>query len=132
MKYQVADEEFQKIAEELYLKHKDEFNLTVHPSRIMFLRIEKKKGKYAWCRCIRGEYEHLTSKRFFIVIVSENFDQLDTEEKKRYVILHELMHTYFDDEKERYGLLKHNLEDFHELLVDPHWNLQILKNDKKM
>lgn len=131
MKFQNADDEFSGIAKELYLKHKETLNLTVDPSRVMFLRVEKKKGKYAWCKLIHGEYEHLTNKKFFIVIVSENFDQLNTEEKKKYVILHELKHLSYDDEKDKFRLFRHDLEEFQELLINPNWNLQILKNDKK-
>ncbi len=128
MKFNNADDEFSKTAIELYETHKDKLGLTVHPSRVLFLRIEKKKGRYAWCKLIHGEYEHLTSKKFFIVIVNENFDKLDSDEKKRYVILHELKHLHYNDEKDRYQLLKHDLEEFQELLINPHWNLDILKN----
>ncbi len=132
MKFQNADEEFSKIAKELYETHQKTLDLTVNPDRVMFLRIEKKKGKYAWCKLIHGEYEQLTNKKFFIVVVSENFDMLDSDEKKRYVILHELKHLHYDNEKDRYGLLKHDLEEFQELLINPHWNLDILKSKKGM
>lgn len=127
MKFENANEEFSKLATELYLKHKETLDLTVNPDRVMFLRTEKKKGKYAWCRAIRGEYELLTNKKFFIVIVSENFDMLGSEDKRRYVILHELKHLHYDDETNKYNLLKHDLEEFQELLINPKWNLEILK-----
>jgi len=132
MKFENADEEFSGIAKELYEKHKETLDLTVNPDRVMFLRIEKKKGKYAWCRAIHGEYEQLTNRKFFIVIVSENFDMLDSDEKKRYVILHELKHLHYDDEKDKYNLLKHDLEEFQELLINPRWNLEILKDKKEV
>lgn len=132
MKFNNADEEFSKIAKELYEKHKETLDLTVNPDRVMFLRIDKKKGKYAWCRRIAGEYELLTNKKFFIVIVSENFDQLDSDDKKKYVVLHELKHLHYDDEKDKYVLLKHDLEEFQELLVNPKWNLELLKDKKEI
>lgn len=127
MKFKIV-EEFNEIAKELYIKYKETLCLTVDPSRVIFLRTEKKRGKYAWCKLIHGEYELLgTNKKFFIVIVSENFDQLDTEEKKKYVILHELKHLHYDDEKDKYSLLKHDLEAFQELLINPKWNLELIK-----
>lgn len=121
-------EEFNDTALELYNTHKEEMRLTVHPSKVIFMRSDKKKKAYAYCKIIRGEYELLTNKKFVIVIVNENYDNLNSEEKKRYVILHELMHLDYDDEKDRYHLLKHSLEDFHQLLVNPNWNLNLIRN----
>lgn len=132
MKYKQADEEFAIMAKELYEKHHDDLDLYVHPSKVLFLRTSrKKKDAYAYCKLIHGEYELLTDKRFFIVIVSENFDTLDTDDKKKYVILHELKHLHFDDDKEKYGIIKHTLQDFHQLLVNPRWNLDLVKSDDK-
>lgn len=132
MKYKQADEEFSGLAKELYEKHHDSLNLYVHPSKVLFLRTtQKKKDAYAYCKLIHGEYELLTDKRFFIVIVSENFGTLDTEDKKKYVILHELKHLHFDDDKEKYGIIKHTLQDFHQLLVNPRWNLDLVHSDDK-
>ena len=128
MRFKSADEEFGEIAKELFDEHKHKLNLMVDPSRVLFLRSEKKKkNAYAYCKMIRGEYELLTPKKFFIVIVSENFDALLTDKERKYVILHELKHLYYDDEKETYALLKHSLQDFHQLLVNPSWNLELIK-----
>jgi len=127
MRFKIADEEFGEIAKELFDEHKHKLNLMVDPSRVLFLRSEKKKkNAYAYCKVIRGEYEFLTNKRFFIVIVSENFDALTTDKERKYVILHELKHLYYDDEKGTYALLKHSLQDFHQLLVNPSWNLELI------
>ena len=123
-------EEFNEIAVELYNIHKETMNLTVHPSRVVFMRSDKKKRAYAYCKVIRGEYELLTNKKFVIVIVNENFDALEMDEERRYVILHELMHLHYDDEKDKYNLLKHTLEDFHALLINPKWNLDITRPKK--
>ena len=123
--------EFDEIARDLYEKHKENLDLTVDPSRIIFMRLDKKKRVYAYCKVIRGEYELLTtSKKFFIVIISENFDTLKTDEQRKYVILHELAHLHWDDEKDKYNLLKHTLEDFRALLINPNWNLELIKKKK--
>ena len=128
MKFKAADEEFSEIAKELFDEHEHELNLMVDPSMVLFLRSEKKKkNTYAYCKVIHGEYEFLTNKRFFIVIISENFDALTIDKERKYVILHELKHLHYDDEKETYALLKHSLQDFHQLLVNPSWNLELIK-----
>lgn len=130
MSFKSADEEFQPIAKELFDKHRQNLNLLVDPVKVMFLRSDKKKkNAHAYCRLIRGEYTLLTNKKFFIVVVSKNFDELDSEEKKKYVILHELKHLFFDldnEEKDKYALIKHNIEDFQQLLVNPKWNLGLV------
>lgn len=130
MTFKAADEEFAAMAKELYLKHKGDLGLTVDPSRVFFLRSDKKKRAYAYCKLICREYEQLTTKKFFIVIINENYDNLNSDEKKKYVILHELKHLDYDEEKDKYHLLKHSLEDFHELLINPAWNLEIVKDKK--
>ena len=120
-------EEFNELAKELYNTHKVSMELTVDPSRVVFMRSDKKKRAYAYCKVIGGEYQLLTNKRFFIVIVNENFNNLKTDEERRYVILHEMMHLHYDDEKDKYNLLKHTLEDFSTLLINPKWNLDITR-----
>jgi len=121
-------EEFNEMAQELYEKHKEDLELSVPPSWVIFMRSDKKKKAYAYCKLISREYELLTNKRFFIVIVNENFDALKTKDERRYVILHELKHLHYNDEKDKFALLKHTLEDFHALLVNPKWNLELTRN----
>jgi hypothetical protein len=120
--------EFDAMAQELYEAHKDTLELSVPPSRVIFMRSDKKKKAYAYCKLISREYELLTNNRFFIVIVNENFDALKSEDERRYVILHELKHLHYNDEKDKFALLKHTLEDFHALLVNPKWNLELTRN----
>ena len=124
-------EEFDAVALELYMKHKDDMQLTVHPSDVWFMRSDKKKKAYAYCKVISREFKLLTKKNFIIVIIDQNFDALTSEDEKRYVILHELMHLHYNDEKDRYGLLKHTLEDFHALLVNPKWNLELTRTKEQ-
>ena len=129
-KFKQADEEFSETAKKLFEMHRTDLNLSVDPSKILFLRTAKKKGAFAYCQRIHGTYEMLTNKKFFIVVVSENFDNLKTEEQKQYVILHELMHCHYDVDTEKYGILKHTLEDFHPLITNPNWNLELVKSGK--
>ena len=87
MTFKKADDEFQKIAGELFREHKVSLGLTVDPVKISFLRSDKKKkskGKtvFAYTKLIHGEYAFLTEKKFFIVIVCQNYDELDDKTKK--------------------------------------------------
>lgn len=124
--FKFANDELKKIAEELFNKHKTDLNLTVHPDKVVFMRSDKKKNAYAYCQLIHGPYElMMPDKKFFIVIVSENFDELATQEEKEWVLLHELTHLHYDQDKDKFNLRKHDIQDFHELLVDPKWNLRL-------
>jgi hypothetical protein len=128
--FEEADEEFLPIAKDLFEKHKDNLNLLVDPSMVMFLRSDGRRKAFAYCKVVRDEYELLTDKKFFIVIVDKYFDRLKTDKEKRYVILHEMKHLFVDD-NERYRLLDHNLKEFQELLQNPAWNLELVTDEKE-
>lgn len=123
-----ADDEFQKTAREIFDTLKDRFNLTVSPEHIMFLRTESEKKAFAYCKIISDEYKLLTDKKFFIVIISNKFDGLDSDAKRRHTILHELMHCHVS-ESGKSQLIKHNLEDFGQLIKDPSWNMDIMTKE---
>ncbi len=125
MTYKEAEKEFLPMAKELYEKHAKDLNLCVEPENVMFLRTDSKKKAYAYCKLVRDEYELLTNKKFFIVIVSKYFDLLKTEREKKYVILHEMKHLFVKDNG-GYALLDHNLKEFQELLQNPAWNLALI------
>lgn len=123
-----ADIEFLPIAEELFERHKDNLYLTVEPSQVMFLRTDSRRKAFAYCKRVTDEYELLTDKKFFIVIINKYFNLLKTETEKKYVLLHEMKHLYFDGDK--YKLLDHNLKEFKELLKNPEWNLLLVDDGK--
>ena len=122
-----AGKEFLPIAQDIFEKHKDGLRLTVDPSLIMFLRTDSKIKAFAYCKRVRDEYELLTERKFFIVIVNKYFNLLKTEKEKRYVLLHEMKHLYVKDDK--YKLLDHNLKEFRELLKNPEWNLLLVDDE---
>ena len=125
MEFKEAGEEFLPMAKELYEKHKGDLHLSVEPEEVMFLRSDSKRKAFAYCKRVTDEYVLLTDKKYFIVIINKYFDILKTEEQKKYVILHEMMHL-FQDEDGKYKLLDHNLKEFRELLKDPEWNLLLV------
>jgi len=120
-----AEEEFLPIASELFETHKDNLRLTVDPSLVMFLRSDSRRKAFAYAKRVTDEYELLTEKKFFIVIIDKYFNLLKSDSEKRYVLLHEMMHLY-QDENDKYKLLDHNLKEFKELLKNPEWNLLLV------
>lgn len=124
-----AEEEFLPIAEELFKTHKDNLRLTIDPSLVMFLRSDSRRKAFAYAKRVTDEYELLTEKKFFIVIIDKYFNLLKTETEKKYVLLHEMMHLHQDD-KDKYHLLDHNLKEFKELLKNPEWNLLLIDDGK--
>lgn len=125
--FEPADKEFLPIAEELYNTHKDTLHLTVEPSSVMFLRSDSRRKAFAYAKRVTDEYELLTDKKFFIVIIDKYFNLLKTDTEKKYVLLHEMKHLY-KDESDKYKLLDHNLKEFRELLKNPEWNLLLIDN----
>lgn len=128
--FEEADEEYLPIARAIYEEHKDDLHLSVDPSLVMFLKTDSRKKAFAYCKVVSGEYELLTDKKFFIVIVKKYFNRLKTDAEKKFVILHEMKHL-FEDDNGRYRLLDHNLKEFHELLQNPSWNLELVKDENK-
>jgi len=127
--FKEADEEFLPVAQDIFEKHSEDLGLTVEPDKVMFLRTDSKRKAFAYCKRVTDEYELLTDKKFFIVIVNKYFNLLKSDVEKRYVLLHEMKHL-FVDEDERYKLLDHNLKEFKELLKNPEWNLLLVDDGK--
>lgn len=127
MEFKNVDEEFLPMAKELFEKHQNDLHLTVDPEEVIFLRSDSKMKAFAYCKRVTNEYTLLTDKKFFIVIVDKYFNLLKNDIEKRYVLLHEMLHL-FKNENGQYKLLDHNLKEFRELLKDPNWNL-LLVND---
>ncbi len=128
--FEKADEEFLPVAQDIFEKHGSDLDLTVDPKEVMFLRTDSKRKAFAYCKNVTDEYELLTEKKFFIVIVNKYFNLLKTDSEKRYVLLHEMKHLYFDGNK--YKLLDHNLKEFKELLKNPEWNLLWVDNGESL
>jgi len=127
--FKEANEEFLPIAKDIFEKHSEDLNLIVEPEKVIFLRTDSKKKAYAYCKRITDEYELLTDKKFFIVIVNKYFDLLKTDAMKRYVLLHEMKHLHITDNGQ-YKLIDHNLKEFRELLKNPEWNLLLVDDGK--
>lgn len=133
-----ADEEFQPLLKQIYQENlknaeagEEHFPINVEPKRIICLRSIPGAGKkYAYVRPILGEYRLLTEARYFMVICSANFDVVPSIERKKWIILHEFCHAWFDEEKQDYKTRKHDIEDFTFLLKNPNPNTELVKNFK--
>lgn len=82
MTFTEATEEFLPIAKELYEKHKDTLHLSVEPENIMFLRSDSKRKAFAYVKKVTDEYELLTDKKYFMVIIDKYFNHLKTDVQK--------------------------------------------------
>lgn len=122
-----ANEEFMPIAKQLHEKYSNDLN--VLPDKLMFLRRKTKHKAYAYVKPIREEYQLLTEKKYFVVIVDEMFNPL-SDERKKWVILHEYFHCYYDEEKDQYKVRHHDVEDFSWILKDSTWNLELVDGIK--
>jgi Zn-dependent peptidase ImmA (M78 family) len=135
--YVLADSEFQPILEQLFHENlkkieagEEHLPINVEPSRIICLRLTSGGGKkIAYVKPIRGEYRLLTEKRYFLVICDDQFNGLDNN-KKKWVLAHEYIHAFFDEEKQDYVTRPHDLEDFSFILNDPTPNVSLFKNIK--
>jgi hypothetical protein len=124
-KFDNADDEFQPILKQMFVSEILNKRLNVEPEKIVCLRSnEKSKSKIAYVKKIEGPYALLTDKKFFMIFVTSNFDEQDTEEQK-YTILHEYCHCAKNDEDE-YMTVDHNLKDFTFLLKDAEHNTDLV------
>lgn len=126
MTFTEADKDFLPIAKDIFEKCQN-LGLTVDPELVMFLRTDSKRKAFAYCKRVTDEYELLTDKKFFIVIVNKYFNLLKTEAEMRYVLLHEMKHLWLTEDG-KYKLLDHNLKEFRELLKNPDWNLLLVQD----
>lgn len=114
-KFQQADEEFQPLLKQIFEQNTFEGRINVEPEKIMVLRSNaKSKTKIAYTKLISGEYALLTEKKYFMVIISDNFDRMDNDEQK-WTVLHEYCHCYLNADGE-YVIIDHNIKDFTYLL----------------
>jgi hypothetical protein len=130
----LSNDEFQPLLKQIYLsnldnvsKGKDHFPINVDPEKITCLRLTKGGGKkYAYIKPIRKEYALLTQCKYFMVICNDTFDKLSIERQK-YVILHEYCHAWFDQEKQTYETIDHDIKDFSFLLKNSEWNTGLVE-----
>lgn len=133
-----ADEEFKPLLTEIFRDNlrkaeagEEHLPINVEPDKIICLRLLSGGGKkIAYVRPIRGEYRLLTEARYFMVFCSEQFDPIQSIERKKWVAVHEYMHCWWNEETQDYETKKHNIEDFIEILKNPEPNEEFVKNIK--
>jgi predicted metallopeptidase len=110
MALQVSNE-FKEIAEKLIDKYPNAFGHIELDKVLILSETEKSPKKYADIRRIGFPYSFLTAYKFIIIIYEPKLLGL-TDAQKIMVCYHELLHIDSDFDK----LLKHNIEDFRELI----------------
>ena len=119
-----ADDEFQERA--MLIFKKQVIKLTVSPEKIIFLRSNAYKDAFGYCKLIRSEYEMLTDKKFFIVLVDMFFNYLSPEQQD-YVLAHEMRHCHKSVDTGKYSIRKHDIENFRDMVKDPTWRTDIVE-----
>jgi hypothetical protein len=137
--FKLSDSEFQPLLKQIFDDNQkkiengeEHFPINVEPDKIICLRLMAGGGKkYAYVKPITGEYSLLTEAKYFLVLCNEQFDFLPSIEKKKWVLLHEYCHCWYNKEKEEYETVKHNVENFTFLLKGRgEWDIDLVKNYK--
>ena len=105
--------------------------LNVEPERIIIIKCYKKKNytsfrSIANTRLVGGVWSFIIPDIKFIITVFDEIYKTLSEEQKEYVILHEYYHCGYDEEKEKYGLRGHDIENFTSMIKNPEWDLSIV------
>jgi predicted SprT family Zn-dependent metalloprotease len=133
-----SDEEFQPLLRQIYESNlksvedgEDHLPINVEPKKIICLRLQSGGGKkLAYIKPIRGEFRLLTEARYFLVICNDQFNGITSNEHKKWIILHEYLHTLWNEEKQDYETRDHNIKDFAEIVKNPEPNLDLVKKYK--
>jgi hypothetical protein len=128
-KYENVSKKYEKLMEELF--DKQPLPLNVNPSEIVILQFNRKapQGVFGQTHLVYGVYEFLTEFKYFIVLFEENMKHLDDNQVK-YVLLHEYFHCVVDEERNKYYLRKHDVQNFGNMLEKPTWKLDLVKDFK--
>lgn len=103
--------EFKDIAEKIINKYITTF-ANIEIDQILFLvEDEKAPKKYADIRIVKPPYTFITNYKFIMTIYEPTIISMN-DAQKNILVMHELMHIDSDFEK----LVKHNIEDFSEIL----------------
>lgn len=114
-KYEVADTSVHQMLAQVVSTHPDKF-IHVNPDDVHAVFKDSLKSSWrARIRIVSGYLSTLTNKKFVLEVHKADWDSSTTEERAL-VVFHELMHIVFDEEKNKYKLRKHDVQDFYEVL----------------
>lgn len=135
-KYILSNEEFQPLLKQIYEKNmmalenqEEHLPINVEPHKIICLRRLKGGGKkIAYIKKISNEYQLLTEAKYFMVICNDQYNMIQDNKKKAWVILHEYCHCWWNTEKQKYETIDHDICDFTFLIKDPEANLELVED----
>ncbi len=114
----IYDEKLKELAQEVAFKH----NIDIEDTNIEFALVfpEVSKNVAGRCRLVYNEYTLMTDVNYLITFSGELWGRL-TDTQKELLVAHELMHILkvTDDEGnfKRFGICKHDVEDFRYLIT---------------
>lgn len=91
-------------------------HINVQDLHLTFKNAPKSKWR-AQTRLLRGLWETVTQKKLGICFWKEDWVNCG-DAQRAYVVYHELMHINYDDEKGKYSLRQHDVQDFREMIQD--------------
>lgn len=116
-KFEVADHTVDDIAEKLIEKFSKKF-LHINLQDVYFVFKDSIKSKWrAQTHLVGGVLSSFTKKKVTITVWKQHW--ITSNEVERMLILyHEFLHITYDDDKKKYVLNRHDIENFREMLVD--------------
>lgn len=114
--YTPAPPEVEVMCKKVMSTYPDKFG-KINANDIVFAFKDAEKSKYhAQVRLLKGVTQIFTNKKIGIIVFKPSWETFD-EGKRALLIKHELTHVLWDEEKEKYKLKKHDVEDFEEIIT---------------
>ena len=116
-KFEVADSTVESIAEQVVERFNKKF-LHINLQDVYFAFKDSASSTYrAQTKLIRGIASSLTTKKLAITVWKQHWNTSDDVERML-IMYHEFLHIYYNDDKKKYVLKKHDVENFREMLAD--------------
>ncbi len=114
-KYEAASNEVIELTRKIINTFPEKFiKVNIDDLHFIFKDVEKSK-MLAHVRLLSGSLQTLTKKKIEFCVWKQHWESSDLNNKAM-TIYHELTHIFYDSDKNKYKLLRHDVEDFHELL----------------
>ncbi|MEE9214910.1 MAG: putative metallopeptidase [Thermodesulfobacteriota bacterium] len=116
-KFEIADNTVEEIAERLVEKFSKKF-LHINLQDVYFAFKDSQKSKWrAQTSLIKGVLSSFTKKKVAVTIWKQHWVTSD-EVERMLILYHEFLHLIYDDDKKNYVMVRHDIENFREMLMD--------------
>lgn len=110
-----SDGEVVDLTLKILKKYSERFGHIHYDDMVFLYKFADKSDWAGQCRLIKGVWEAITDKKVMISLWHENWVKKSTSEKAL-LLFHEICHIGYDDDKAKYTIIKHDVEDFREIL----------------